>query len=79
MVVQIEVVNGKIELVDRRRKITGGWMTNDSTFKDVKKKKREKKEGTKTSYAFRRGGTVVNVRISAKESTRGRSTLEEVF
>jgi hypothetical protein len=44
MVVQIEVVNGKIELVDRRRKITGGWMTNDSTFKDVKKKKKKKGE-----------------------------------
>ena len=43
MVVQIEVVNGKIELVDRRRKITGGWMTNDSTFKDVKKEKKKKK------------------------------------
>jgi hypothetical protein len=42
MVVQIEVVNGKIEWVDRRRKITGGWMTNDSTFKDGKKKKKEK-------------------------------------
>jgi hypothetical protein len=41
MVVQIEIVNGKIELVDRRRKITGGWMTNDSTFKDVKKKKKK--------------------------------------